>query len=331
MTNKQNIKIFASSIFPDIALELLTKEGFAINSWNENRPITQQELINQLKNHQVLLCTGTIKINEYFLKNCSHLNMISQFAAGYDNINIPEATKLGIPIGNTPNAMSDATADIAFGLMIATARNMFQMHKTIINEDWGYFKPKANLGIELKNKTLGIFGLGRIGIEMAKRCKGAYNMNILYHNRKLNPIAEKELNAKLVDFNTLLKQSDVISVHCSLSDTTREIFNKKAFEQMKSSAIFINTSRGGVHNEIDLIEALKSGKIWGAGLDVMNPEPMKYNNPLLSMKNVAIVPHIGSATVEARDEMARLAAVNIIEFYKNKRIPNIVNPEVMKN
>jgi len=156
-------------------------------------------------------------------------------------------------------------------------------------------------------------------------------MNILYHNRRPNPNAEKKLDAKFVDFNSLLRQSDVISVHCSLSEKTTEVFNKTAFSQMKSTAIFINTSRGLVHQEIDLIEALKSGEIWGAGLDVTNPEPMQPDNPLLSMPNVAVLPHVGSATIEARNEMARLAAENIIEYYKNNRVPNIVNPVTMKN
>ena len=156
-------------------------------------------------------------------------------------------------------------------------------------------------------------------------------MKILYHNRKPNLIAEQQLNAELVDFSGLLSRSDVISVHCSLSAETREVFNKEAFSQMKPTSIFINTSRGSVHNEMDLTDALKNGVIWGAGLDVTNPEPMHQDNPLLQMANVTVLPHIGSATVEARNEMARLAAVNIIEFYKNNRVPHIVNPSVMDN
>jgi len=324
-------KIFVTKIFPEIAVELLKEAGFSVTTVNDDRPMAQDELSSQAKDHHALLCAGTDKIDKRFLNECAHLDIISQYAAGYDNIDISEATRLGIPIGYAPGPMSEATADIAFGLMIATSRKMFHLHKTILNGGWTYFKPKADLGIELKNKTLGIFGLGRIGAKMAKRCKGAYNMNILYHNRRPNPNAEKKLDAKFVDFNSLLRQSDVISVHCSLSDETTEIFNKTAFSQMKSTAIFINTSRGLVHQEIDLIEALKSGEIWGAGLDVTNPEPMQPDNPLLSMPNVAVLPHVGSATVEARDEMARLAAENIIEYYKNNRVPNIVNPVTMKN
>lgn len=326
-----NKKIFISKLFPEIGANLLRNAGFNVSTWNEDRPMTQDELIENTKLHNALFCAGSDSIDKRFLNACSHLDIISQFAAGYDNIDIPEATKLGIPIGYAPNAMSDATADIAFGLMIATSRKMFFMHKQIIKGEWSYFRPKANLGMELKNKTLGIFGLGRIGIEMAKRCKGAYNMNIIYNNSRPNLNAEKEIDATYVDFITLLSQSDVISVHCSLNAKTEGVFNKDAFSKMKPTSIFINTSRGMIHNELDLIDALNNKTIWGAGLDVTNPEPMLPNNPLLQMENVSVLPHIGSATIEARNEMARLAAMNIIEYYKNKNIPHIVNPEVLKS
>jgi len=327
--NEQGTKILVSRIFPDLAVDLLEKEGFAVTSWKQDRPMTKEELINFSKHNDALLCTLTDKIDRNFLNRCSHLKIISQYAVGYDNIDIAEASKLGIPVGYTPDAMSDATADIAFGLMIAVSRKMFHMHKTILKKEWTYFKPTANLGFELKNKTLGIFGMGRIGMEMAKRCKGAYDMDIIYHNRNRNHEAEKELRAKLVSFEVLLKQSDIISVHCSLNERTHGIFNRSAFRRMKKSAIFINTSRGAVHNESDLIEALNSGRIWGSGLDVTDPEPMKADNPLLSMETVAVLPHTGSGTIEARNEMARLAAFNIIEFFKNKKVPNIVNPEAL--
>jgi glyoxylate reductase len=256
--------------------------------------------------------------------------MISQFAVGYDNIDVALATKLRIPIGYAPGAMNEATADIAFGLMIAVGRKFFYMHKGILKGEWTYFKPNANLGIEFNNKTLGIFGLGRIGMAMVRRCKGAYNMNIIYYNRKPNPEAEKFYGAKRVSFDELLQQSDVISVHSVMSKETKEIFNKDAFNKMKPTSIFINTARGGIHNEQDLIEALKKGTVRGAGLDVTNPEPMKPDNPLLEMENVCILPHIGSATIEARNEMSRMAAENIISYYKNNTVPNIVNPEVLK-
>lgn len=321
-------KVFISRDLPEIGARLLREAGFDVKIWNQDRPMTQEELIVEAREVDALFCTSGDMINAHFLSTCAHLEIISQYAVGYDNVDTAAATKLGIPIGNTPGAMSESTADIAFGLMIAVSRWMFYMHKRIIADKWDYFRPKANLGIELSGKTLGVFGLGQIGIEMARRCKGAYNMDIIYCNRSNNSHAEKELDARLVDFETLLTESDVLSVHSVLSNETRGLFDKSAFNKMKNTSIFINTSRGGVHNEADLIEALQSGTIWGAGLDVTNPEPMDHNNPLLQMERVAVTPHLGSATVEARDRMATLAANNIISFYESNSVPHLVNPEV---
>jgi glyoxylate reductase len=326
----KNKKVFISRMFPEAGHELLKEAGFSVTTWDEDRPMTQDEMIKKVKLHNVLFCSLSDKIDKKFLNECSHLEIISQYGAGFDNIDISEATRLGILISNTPDALTEATADTAFGLMIAVSRKMFYLHKKIINGKWGYFRPKADLGIQLTNKTLGIFGMGRIGFKMAERCKGAYNMKIIYHNRKPNPKA-KEIHAEYVDFPALLEESDVISLHCALTEETKGVFNKSVFDKMKPTSIFINTARGLVHNETDLIEALKAGTIWGAGLDVTNPEPMHPDNPLLQMENAAVLPHTGSATIEARTEMARTAARNIIEFYNNKRVPYMVNPEVLKN
>jgi len=323
-------KILVSRLYPKAGVRLLEKEGLHLTLWEKERPMTQVELIDRAKTHHALLCTLTDRIDPYFLNQCRHLDIISQFAVGYDNIDIATATHLGIPVGFTPDAMSEATADIAFGLMIAVARKMFFLHKTIISGQWGYFNPTGNLGFELKNKTLGVFGLGRIGIKMAQRCKNAYNMDIIYHNRTRNKAAEKSLNARYLGFDDLLLQSDVLSVHCALTPETKEIFNQAVFKKMKLSAIFINTARGPIHHEKDLILALREGDIWGTGLDVTNPEPMQPDNPLLFMENACVLPHVGSGTIEARNQMSVLAAMNIIEFYKNRQVPHIVNPEVLE-
>ncbi|MBU1343483.1 MAG: D-glycerate dehydrogenase [Proteobacteria bacterium] len=324
-------KILVTRRYPETGIRLLEQENFHLTFWEKEKPMTQDELIKQAKTHDALLCTLTDKIDSHFFNECSHLDIISQFAVGYDNIDIASATRLGIPIGFTPDAMSEATADIAFGLMIAVARKMFFLHKTIINGQWGYFNPTGNLGIELKHKTLGIFGLGRIGIKMAQRCKNAYEMNILYHNRTPSKTAEKLLDATYVEFEDLLSQSDVLSVHCALTPETKDIFNQRAFKRMKPSALFINTARGPIHHEKDLICAIRVGDIWGAGLDVTNPEPMQPDNPLLFMENVCVLPHVGSGTQEARNQMSVLAAMNIIEFYKKGHLPHIVNPEVLES
>lgn len=308
---------------------MLTRAGFEVTVWQGNGPMTQPQLIEQARQVNAIISLGADTLDKYFFSQCSHLDVVAQFAVGYDNIDVAEATRLKIPVGNTPDVLSDATADIAFGLMIAVSRNMFDRHKSIALGEWKQFEPLLNLGLELSGKTLGIFGMGRIGMVMAQRCRGAFNMNVIYHNRRRNAEAEKLYDARYVSFDELLEQSDVLSVHSVLSDETRGLFNTDVFKKMKRSVIFINTSRGLVHNEEDLIEALNSGTIWGAGLDVTNPEPMRADNPLLQMHNAAVLPHIGSATVEARNGMARLAAENVISFYGTGDMPHCVNREAL--
>lgn len=324
------INVLVTRDIPEKGIDLLRQAGFAVTVWTEDRPMTPEELLERAKDKHALLCTATEQINKAFLNACSHLDIITEYGAGYDNIDVEEATRLGIHVGNTPGAMADATADVAFGLMIATARKMFYMHKSIAKGEWTYFRPKANLGLELKNKTLGVVGLGLIGMELARRCRGAYNMEIRYYNRGRNLQAEQELNARKVSFDELLRQSDVISVHCNLTPETEGMFNRAAFSKMKPTSLFINTSRGKVHNEEDLIEALQNGTIWGAGLDVSNPEPMRPDNPLLSMENVSVLPHMGSTSIDARNRMSVLAAENIIGFYRDGKVPHLVNPEVLE-
>ena len=322
-------KVFISKEIPEVGVSILEKAGMDVTIHQGDVPLTTGEMTEHLKGYHALLSVGHNKLDQHTLEKCGHLKVISQFGVGYDNIDVKKATELGIVVANTPLAMNDATADIAFGLMIATSRKMFYMHKKILKGEWGDFRSQSNLGFELKNKTLGLLGLGRIGEEMAKRCKGAYDMYVIYHNRSRNKNAESSLDAKWVDFDTLLKKSDVVSVHCALTDQTTGLFGASAFRKMKDSAIFINTSRGKVHNENDLIRSLEAGEIWGAGLDVTDPEPMSSDNPLLVMENVCVLPHIGSATVEARNEMSRLCAMNVIEFFQGNKVTNAVNPEAL--
>jgi len=321
------MNIFITRVIPEAGLQLLTDAGFTVKQWTEKRKMTTEELIAACKGADALLNAGQ-QLNREFLEASSHLKVIALNSVGYDNVDIETATRLKIPVGNTPGVLSGATADTAFLLMMAAARNAFFMHKTIINWEWDFFEPTANLGKELTGCTLGVFGLGKIGIEMAKRCACAFGMKIIYHNRSRHEEAEKELGATYVSFEELLKQSDVISVHTALTPETEGKFNAEVFKQMKPSAIFVNTARGKIHNEEDLITALKEKVIWGAGLDVTNPEPMQPGNPLLGMPNVAVLPHIGSATETTRDAMAKLAAENIIAGLKGEQLPFVVNPEI---
>jgi glyoxylate reductase len=322
------MKLFITRIIPQSGIEILKNAGIEITQWTERRELLQDELITICQQYDALISVGQDNIDKKFLNACKHLKVIAQMAVGFDNIDIPEATKLKIPIGNTPAVLSSATADTAFLLMLAVSRKAFYMHKQIINNGWGFYEPTDNLGIELHGKTLGIYGLGKIGFEMADRCSKAYNMQVIYCNRSNNILAEQELKAKKVSFEELLAQSDVLSVHTALTSETKGKFNIDVFSKMKNTSIFINTARGGIHNETDLIKALNEKKIWGAGLDVTNPEPMRSDNALLSMPNVAVLPHIGSATEETRSAMARIAAENIIAASKGERLPHAVNRDV---
>ena len=322
------MKVFINKNIPEAGLKLLQKKGIDLTINPTENILSREEFIKICQENDVLLNVGTNKLDEFFFEQCPNLKGIALFSVGFDSVNIPSANSRKIPVGNTPDVLSRATSDVAFLLMQSVARKSFFNHKRILNDEWGSFDPLAHLGQELYGKTLGIFGLGRIGFEMAKKCKAAFEMNIIYHNRSHNEEAEKELDAKYVDFETLLSQSDVLSVHSNYTEENNEIFNKKTFAKMKSNSIFINTARGKFQNENDLFHALTNNIIWGAGLDVSNPEPMKADNPLLSLPNCCVLPHIGSATYEARNGMAICAAQNIIALFENKKMPFCVNEEV---
>lgn len=320
------MKVFIPKPIPEIGVRLLKEAGHEVTLY-EGPPLSREEMVGACRVHDALLGAGFSKLDADLLEACRHLKVIALFSVGYDNVDVAAATRLKIPVGNTPGVLSNATADTAFLLMLAVSRKAFYLHNTIAKGEWGT-SDITSLGVELNGKTLGIFGMGSIGTLLAQKCAGAYGMKVIYHNRGRNEEAEQKSGAVWVSFEDLLGKSDVLSVHAALTPETKGRFDKKAFSSMKPSAIFINTARGGIHNEQDLTEAVKTGVIWGAGLDVTNPEPMDKNNPLLFMPNVAVLPHIGSATVEARNGMATIAARNIIAGLKGERLPHAVNPEV---
>lgn len=315
------MKAFITRKIPEVGLQLLRAAGIDVTEHTEKRNLPQEELINICLQHDALLSVGGNRIDAVFLNACSHLKVVSLMAVGYDNVDVAEAKRLHIPVGHTPGVLSNATADTAFLLMMAVARKAFYMHNTIARGEWNFFEPTKNLGMELNGKTLGIFGLGKIGVTLAKKCRGAYDMPLIYHNRGRNEAAERDLGAQWVTFDELLERSDILSLHATLTPETKGLFNEAAFRKMKPSSIFINTARGGMHNEHDLLKALQEHHIWGAGLDVTNPEPMSPESPLLQMPNVAVLPHIGSATAEARNGMAVMAAQNLIAGLKGEALP----------
>ena len=315
------MKVFISGNIAPVALQQLANHHIQITQWKETRQITPEELIEACKDQDAFISVGPNKINADFLNASKHLKVIALHSVGFDQVDVETAKKLNIPVGNTPGVLSAATAETAFLLMIAVSRKAFFSYRKIIDGKWEKYEPATELGIEINGKTLGVFGLGKIGLEMAKKCKAAYGMEVIYHNRSRNEAAEKELDAKYVSFDELLEQSDVLTVHTALTDETKGKFSIDVFKKMKPNAIFINTARGGIHNEKDLIQALEEKIIWGAGLDVTNPEPMDKNNPLLFMESVAVLPHIGSATEETRAAMAELIVENILAGLKGEQIP----------
>ncbi|SEA25201.1 Lactate dehydrogenase [Arachidicoccus rhizosphaerae] len=324
------MKVFATKVIPELAKELFANQQVILDEWTGAQPISKEQLTGTLiqGGYDGLLVAG-VKIDADIIDAVkATVKVISLLSVGFDNIDLEAATRAGIPVSNTPDVLNDATAQTAFLLMQNVARKAFYNYRRIMDGDWKSESFVKNLGQDLQGKTLGIFGMGSIGTVMAKLCKAAFNMDIIYHNRRPNKAAETQTAARYVSFETLLRQSDILSIHAALTPETTRIFNAEAFEKMKSSAIIINTARGKVIDEPALITALEQKQIWGAGLDVTDPEPMAPDNPLLKMENVAVLPHIGSATVHTRNAMGQLAAENMLLGLSGNRLKTIVNKEV---
>lgn len=322
------MKVFINKIIPEIGFKMLEEAGIAYTVWKEKPILDREQAIHFCKGHDAFISAGQKGLDADFFEQCSHLKVLALHSVGFDGVDIEAATRHGVPIGNTPNVLNKATAETALLLMLTVARKALFLHKKIKKGEWGISQPTEDLGYDMEGKTLGIVGLGRIGAELAKICTQSWGMKILYHNRSRNEGAEKAFGAKKVSLDELLAQSDVVSVHTALTEETKGMFGYDQFKKMKPTGIFINTARGGVHKEEDLIRALNEKVIWGAGLDVTNPEPMQPDNPLLEMENAVVFPHIGSATKETRDGMARCAVENVIAGLKGEKLPYPVNPEV---
>lgn len=322
------MKVFINKRIPEVGISMLKEAGLEIIC-PENENLSHEEWLNCCKStDSILNIGGDFKYDRSFFEACPNVKAIVLYSVGFDHVDMEEANRRGIPVGNTPDVLSRATSDVAFLLMQSVARKAGYNFQKVKEGNWGTFDAMHALGQELYGKTLGIFGLGRIGFEMAKKSQKAFDMKLIYHNRHRNENAEKELNADYVSFEELVRNSDVLSVHASFTPEQKELFNASVFEKMKPNSIFINTARGGFHHQKDLYQAIVSGQIWGAGLDVTNPEPMSNEDPLLTLSTVCVLPHIGSATIEARNGMAKRAAENIIAFSKGEKMPYCANPEV---
>jgi glyoxylate reductase len=280
-------------------------------------------LIGQLDG---VIC-GDDRFTEKVYNKAARLKVVSNFAVGFNNIDVPACTARGICVGNTPGVLTDAAADMAFALLITAARRIVEGHRYTLAGKWKTWEPLGHLGQDLAGRTLGVVGMGRIGYALAKRCRGGWDMNILYHDVYKNEKAEKELGARQVDLDTLLREADFISLHTDLNDKTRGLIGALALGKMKKTAVLINTARGPLVDTKALTAALRAGTIFAAGLDVTDPEPIAPNDPLLRLPNVVVVPHIASATVRTRDRMAEICAKNLLAGLRGEPLPAWVNPE----
>ncbi|TFE03795.1 2-hydroxyacid dehydrogenase [Jeotgalibacillus salarius] len=311
-------KIFITRKIDDAVIAEL-KASFDVEVWDsEEVAVPRDVLLKHAKECDALLTMLSDQVDEELLSVAPHLKVVANMAVGYDNVDVEAADKAGVIITNTPDVLTDTTADLVFALMLATARRIPEAADFIRQGEWTSWSPYLLAGRDVHHKTIGIIGMGKIGQAVAKRAAG-FDMNILYHTRSRKTEAEKEFGAQYKNLHDLLEKSDFVLVLAPLTEETRGMIGYEQFRQMKKSAIFLNVGRGPVTDEEALIEALKNDEIAGAGLDVFEKEPISPDHPLLSMKNVVAVPHIGSASEETRYAMMKLAADNIKSVLENGR------------
>jgi glyoxylate reductase len=320
-------KVFVTRVIPQVGLDRI-KGHCDAEIWTDPLPPPYAVIRQKVAQCDGLVALLTDKIDAPLLDAAPRLRVVSNYAVGFNNIDIPAATERGIAVGNTPGVLTDATADMAFCLLITAARRVVEGHAYTLSGKWKTWEPLGHQGQDLAGRTLGVLGMGRIGYALAKRCRGGWDMKVLYHDVHRNPVAEKELGAKLVDLDTLLRESDFVSVHTDLNEQTRGLFNAERFKKMKRTAVLVNTARGPIVDQKALYEALKSGTIFAAGLDVTDPEPPPMDDPLLKLPNIIVAPHIASATVNTRNAMAEICANNLIAGLTGEKLPAWVNPEV---
>jgi len=320
--------VFVTRRIPEAGLRVLDGQ-VAYEVWQDELPPPREVLLDKVADLDGLLCLLTDTVDAELLDQAGRLLVVSNYAVGYDNIDVEAATQRGIIVTNTPEVLTQATADLAFTLMLSAARRVVEADHYTREGRWQTWHPLLLLGHDVYGATLGVVGFGRIGQAVARRARG-FDMRILYNDVERHPEAERELDAEFVELETLLRESDFVSLHIPLNAETHGMIGEEQFSLMKKTAVLVNTSRGPVVNQEALYIALKEGELSAAGLDVFEEEPVKASDPLLTLDNVTAVPHIGSATHGARSAMARLAAENLVAGLKGERPPHVVNPEVLR-
>ncbi|MEM2166620.1 MAG: glyoxylate reductase [Candidatus Bathyarchaeia archaeon] len=322
-------KVYVTRELPERGMKII-KERFDAEVWPEYGPPPKQVIIEKARNVDALVTLLSDKIDAEVFDAAPSLKIIAQMAVGYDNIDVEEATRRGIYVTNTPGVLTETTADFTWALMMAVARRVVEADRYVREGKWKVgWHPSMLLGRDVYGATLGIVGAGRIGTAVARRAK-CFNMKILYYDVVPNLQLEKETGAKFVDLDTLLKESDFISIHVPLTKETYHLINAEKLKLVKKTAYLINTARGPIVDEKALYEALKEGRLAGAALDVFEQEPTPIDNPLLKLDNVVVAPHIASASYETRSRMAEMVAENLVAFFEGRVPPNLVNPDVVK-
>jgi len=322
-------KVYVTRLLPERGLSKI-RQHFDTRVWEDYGPPPKRVILEEARDADALVPLLSDRIDAEVFDAAPKLKIVAQMAVGFDNIDIKEATRRGVCVTNTPEVLTETTADFAWALLMAVARRVVEADNYIRSGQWKVgWHPSMLLGQDVHNTTLGIVGAGRIGAAVARRAKG-FNMRILYCDTVPRPDLEKDLDAKHVDLDTLFRESDFVSVHVALTKETHHLVDVRKLSLMKKTAYLINNSRGPIVDEKALYNALKEGRIAGAGLDVFEQEPTPTNNPLLKLENVVVAPHISSASHETRSKMADMAADNLIAFFEGKKPPNLVNPEVMQ-
>jgi len=322
----QKPKVLVTRRIPQPGLDMLY-EHCEVELNEEERVLTKEEIVERIKDKDGMLCLLTDEIDDEILGAAPNLRGVANYAVGFNNIDVAAATKRKIPVTNTPGVLTETTADFAWALLMAAARRVVESDRFTREGKYTGWGPSLFLGVDVYGKTLGLVGLGRIGKAVAKRAYG-FDMKVLYYDlHRLSPEEEKALNLTYVSLPELLQTSDFVSLHVPLTPDTRHLISKEELAMMKKTAVLVNTARGPVVDEAALVEALRNGEIFAAGLDVYEDEP-ELAPGLAELDNVVVAPHIASASVETRTKMATMAAENLIAMLQGKRPPNIVNPEV---
>jgi glyoxylate reductase len=319
-------KVFVSRIIPDEGLNLI-RAACEMDLWQGELPPPHDVLLAHLRDKEGLLSLLTDSIDAELMDKNPRLRVVSNMAVGYDNVDIKAATERGLPIGNTPGVLTDTTADFAFTLMMVAARRVVEGVNYARAGKWKTWGPKLLTGQDVHGATLGIIGFGRIGQGMATRASG-FDMRVLYYDVNRREDLEKSMGVTFANMDTLLAESDFVTIHTDLNEQTKHMFNADAFSRMKRSAILINTARGPIVDPDALSHALEQGDIRAAALDVTEPEPIPADSPLLTLPNCLILPHIASASIATRAKMAEMAARNLLAGLNGERLPTCVNPEV---